>query len=107
MVARRLRPRRREDTNPRVVFGKISGIEPGEKVGITVLNGTESATWARPSFDDVAFVAPGALQPDGSFAIYLGITPLTLVRVEPSKHRPVEIMSAADELCVGIRLLSE
>ena len=107
VAARRLRPRRREDTNPRVVFGKISGIEPGEEISITVLNGTESASWSRPSFDDVAFDAPGALQPDGSFAIYLGTTPLTLVRVDPSKHRPVEIMSAADELCVGIRLRSQ
>lgn len=99
------RPRAPGETNPRAVVGKILGIEPGERVEIEVLNGSvDPSTSAPMMIDDVAFGSPTALRPSGLFAVYVGATPVSMIRIVPERHRPVEIVSGADELCVLVEL---
>jgi hypothetical protein len=102
--ARRARPHE-DGENPRVVRGRIAGAEPGEKIEVLVLNGTlHGDPPDSVSIHDMAFQAPSALQADGLFAVWIGTTPITMVRIEPARHRPVEIVSGADELCVLVEL---
>jgi len=54
--------------------------------------------------DDVAFDSPTALRPSGLFAVYVGATPISMIRIVPERHRPVEIVSGADELRVLVEL---
>ncbi len=87
------------------MVGKILGIEPGERVEIEVLNGSVDPSLPSPiSIDDVAFGSPTALRPSGLFAVYMGATPVGMIRLVPERHRPVEIVSGADELCVLVEL---
>ncbi|MGO9830696.1 MAG: hypothetical protein ACLPJH_11195 [Myxococcaceae bacterium] len=90
----------------RAVLGRISGIQPGEKVRLIKFGPeTSESTWVNPFVRDVAVDASTRLMPDGSFFIYFPDERFVMLLVVPSLHRNVEIFSATKELCVGIPLM--